>query len=178
MGEAFTMSLNLGDLKAFTTSSKEKIKAAVRPAAQAGAQVLYDATKANVSRLGRKPGTLAASIYQAYAAEKSSDSSATYVISWNKKKAPHGHLVEFGHIQRYKAYIGKDGKWHTAIRKSQQGKLKPKRGAPQAVKDAYYVPLDGGPRLVAAQPFLRTAIAEKSDEVLQAMRAEFAKRLA
>jgi hypothetical protein len=45
MGEAFTMSLNLGDIKAFTTRNKEKIKEAVRPAAQAGAQVLYDATK-------------------------------------------------------------------------------------------------------------------------------------
>ena len=177
MAEVFTMSLNLADLKSFAGSSKEKIKAAVRPAAQAGAQVLYDEVKANVARIGKKTGNLAASIYQAYAPEKSGDLLSTYVISWNKKKAPHGGLVEFGHIQRYKAYIGSDGQWHTAVRKSQQGKPKPKRRASQAVKDAYYVPLPA-PKLVAPRPFLRTAISEKSDEVIAAMRAEFARRLA
>jgi HK97 gp10 family phage protein len=170
------MSLDLSDLKAFTSSNKEKIKAAVRPAAQAGAQVLYEAVKANVNRIGKKTGNLAASIYQAYAPEKSGELVSTYAISWNKQKAPHGHLVEFGHIQRYKVYVGSDGNWHTAIRKAQQGKKKPSRRASQSVKDAYYVPL-AAPRLVQAQPFMRSAIAAKSADVLDAMRKEFAARM-
>lgn len=171
------MSLSLSDLKKFTVTNQEKIKSAVRPAAQAGAQVLYDQVKANVNSLGRKTGNLAASIYQAFAPEKGGDLLATYIVSWNKRKAPHGGLVEFGHIQRYKAYIGPDGQWHTAVRKSMQGKPKPKRSAPQGVKDAYYVPLDEGPRMVPARSFLRSAIVAKSGAVVEAMRNEFLARV-
>ena len=64
-----------------------------RPAAQAGAQVLYDEVKA---RVPVHTGTLAAAIYQAYSPEESQDGVQQYHVSWNKRKAPHGHLVEFG----------------------------------------------------------------------------------
>lgn len=82
------------------------IKDQVRPAAQAGAQVLYEEVLARVpvAKTSRKtkggrviaPGTLKASIYQAFSKDNSSDGHSTYHVSWNAKKAPHGHLVEYG----------------------------------------------------------------------------------
>jgi HK97 gp10 family phage protein len=77
----------------------------VRPAAQAGAQVLYDEVKARApvkekatTRKGKvlPPGALKASIYQVFSQDNSGKGHATYHGSWNAKKAPHGHLVEFG----------------------------------------------------------------------------------
>jgi len=142
-------------------------EAAVRPAAQAAAQVLYDQTKTNVAALGRHTGNLDKSIYQVYVRKNSGEGFATYAVSWNKQKAPHGQLVEFGHIQRYASYIGKDGKWHTAVRKSARGKRKPKRNASQAVKDAYYVALPS-PKQIPARSFLRNAWTAKKDEAAKA----------
>lgn len=57
------------------------------------AKVIYDEVLQNVPV---KSGTLKASIYRVYSPERSSDQSKTYRVSWNKKKAPHGHLVENG----------------------------------------------------------------------------------
>jgi HK97 gp10 family phage protein len=77
-----------------------------RPAAQAAAQVLYDearqrapvAARPHKTKSGRiiAPGALRASIYQAYSRDNSSHGHSTYHVSWNYRKAPHGHLVEFG----------------------------------------------------------------------------------
>ena len=84
----------------------EEAEKAMRPAAQAGIQVLYDEVllrvpvkeKARTTKGGRviPPGALKASIYQAYSADNSGNGFATYHCSWNHKKAPHGHLVENG----------------------------------------------------------------------------------
>ena len=41
-------------------------------------------------------GKLRDAIYQAYIEKESSYLRATYRISWNKKAAPHGHLIENG----------------------------------------------------------------------------------
>lgn len=57
------------------------------------AKVIYDEVLQNVPV---KSGTLKASIYRVYSPERSSDQRKTYRVSWNKKKAPHGHLIEFG----------------------------------------------------------------------------------
>lgn len=84
------------------TQAAEK---AVRPAAQAGAQVFYEELLARVpvSEKARRykgktiqPGTLYRAVYQAYMNQISGDAKASYRISWNKRKAPHGRLVEFG----------------------------------------------------------------------------------
>jgi HK97 gp10 family phage protein len=81
------------------------VKEQVRPAAQAGAQVLYEEVllRVPVSKSVRKykgktyaPGGLKASIYQVFSQDNSADGRATYHVSWNYKKAPHGHLVEYG----------------------------------------------------------------------------------
>lgn len=110
------MSFNLSiDVRAFESEMEqlaERADKAVRPAAQAGAQVLYERVKVNVASLGRKTGNLDSSIYQAYSADNSNESKAVYHISWNATKAPHGHLVEWGYIKRWQS-IMINGKWVT-----------------------------------------------------------------
>lgn len=69
----------------------------IRPAAQAAAQVFYEQVKRNVAGLGRVTGKLSDSIYQAYRDKESGHGKAVYHVSWNFTKAPHGHLVEYGH---------------------------------------------------------------------------------
>lgn len=132
----------------------ENLDRAVRPAAQAGAQVLYEAVKLNVARVGKITGNLATSIFQAYSDHSSSPGVAVYAISWNSKKAPHGRLVEFGHIQKFKVYLGKDGKWYTN-------------------KDA---PLSA-PVQVGAKPFIRPAMAQFG-KAADAMERELLNRVA
>ena len=171
----FTMGLDIPSLKKFIQESSAKVDEAVRPAAQAGAQVIYDQAKRNVQAIGKKTGNLERSIYQKFSQEKSKPLTAVYHVSWNHKTAPHGRLVEYGHIQRYVSYVGSDGKWYTAKRKGAKGK-KPSGRASQSVKDAYYVTLKA-PKFIAAKPFMRNAIVSHSQKALDAMKAEFVKRL-
>lgn len=152
------------------------VEEAVRPVAEAGARVLYNAVKQNVASIGKVTGNLQRAIYEVFSKDNSGKGVATYQVSWNAKKAPHGHLLEYGHVQRYAVFIGKDGKWHTAIRPEKRGTPKPRRRASQAEKDAYYLPLKGGPRFVAARPFVRPAAA-KMPEAVAAMEAELLRRM-
>lgn len=78
----------------------------MRAAAQAGAQVYYDEARLLVPERksartykGKtyKPGALKAALYQVFSQDRSSKGRAVYHISWNARKAPHGHLIEFGH---------------------------------------------------------------------------------
>lgn len=94
--------VDLSSLDALMEDLGDSAEAAARPAAQAAAQVLYDAVVRNVAQLGRSTGKLSSSIYQVYSEDHSGPGRATYHISWNHRKAPHGHLVEFGYIQRYR----------------------------------------------------------------------------
>jgi HK97 gp10 family phage protein len=89
----------------------------VRPAAHAGALVLYTRAKllapvfaggpkfikrSNSGKSGGywiKPGQLRDSIYRVYSKDNSGDGVATYHISWNHKKAPHGHWIENGNAK-------------------------------------------------------------------------------
>lgn len=153
----FRIEVDLSALRLDTLA--DGAEAAVRPAAQAGSQVFYDEVKTKVRALGRKTGNLEQSIYQVFSQDNSVAGRAEYHVSWNRRKAPHGHLVEFGHMQRYVVYIDKRGQWKTLVRPNMAGKPRPKRSASQAVKDAYYVPLKGGPRLVGARSFVRAAAA-------------------
>jgi HK97 gp10 family phage protein len=113
----FTLRVNARDLLAKIDKLGAGAIDAARPAAQAGAQVFYDAARANVprSRKGHwfygtsfkvsgkrywfEAGSLQRAIYQAYSADKSnSQGLATYHVSWNWKKAPYGYMVEFGTV--------------------------------------------------------------------------------
>ena len=172
---SLTVGVNLGGLNSLLDALAGDAKEAIRPAAQAAAQVLYDDVKSNVSKIGRKTGNLASSIYQVYSKSNSNEQRAVYQVSWNAKKAPHGGLVEYGHLQRYVVYKGRDGKFYTKVRPSMQGKGKPPRRASQAVKDAYYVPLPQ-PVQVAAKPFIRPAI-DKFDAAAKAAELTLINRL-
>lgn len=170
MSGGFRIELSAGDLG--LDALADEALAAARPAAQAGAQVLYEQVKANVARLGRKTGNLAASIYQAYNEAESGPGRGSYRVSWNKKKAPHGYLVEFGHLQRYEIARDARGRLFPMVRPEMIGKPKPGRRASQATKDAYYVPLAGGPRQVPAKAFIRSA-ASRMPQAQDAMRERF-----
>lgn len=101
---ARTIESNLiGDFDLDLTRYEQKIQEKVIFSGAASmAKTIYDEVKLNASGSrgegfpGRKTGTLAESIYRVYSPERSGDSVKTYRISWNKKKAPHGHLIEFG----------------------------------------------------------------------------------
>lgn len=87
---------------------------AVRPAAQAGAQVFYDDVRRRVpvSRQGHwfhgtsfklngtkywfDSGSLRDAIYQVYSKDNSGQGFATYHVAWNHQKVPYGFMVEFG----------------------------------------------------------------------------------
>lgn len=153
----------------------DEMETAVRPAAQAAADVLYKAVKQNVAGLGRQTGNLDRSIYQAYSEEKSRGGVAEYHVSWNHRKAPHGHLVEFGHIQRYRYYKGNDGQVRPMVRPGMEGQKPPGRRASRAEKDAYYVTLPT-PRQVPAKKFIRNATAQ-FPKALAAAEAELLKRI-
>jgi HK97 gp10 family phage protein len=88
-----------GDMLAGLEKFSDKIKdSVVFSGAAAMASVLYDEVKLNASppRMGKKSGNLESSIYRVYSPEKSGEGFKTYRISWNRTKAPHGHLLEFG----------------------------------------------------------------------------------
>lgn len=96
---AFISAKLTGDLDGALARFARKVQDQVLFEGAAGmAEVLYDEVKLNASppRLGRKTGNLEASIYRKYSPELSDDTKKTYRISWNKGKAPHGYLIEFG----------------------------------------------------------------------------------
>lgn len=91
-------------LDKFATEIQEKV---ARAGAQQMAQVVYEAAKQNApvgdtdrvkKASGRviRPGALRDSIYQVFSQDNSNSSLKTYHVGWNRKKAPHGHLIEFG----------------------------------------------------------------------------------
>ena len=149
-------SLNTAAFLAAIEGKKKIVQEAVRPAAQAAAQVFYDEVLRNVASIGSKSGLLKSSVYQVYSKQNSNQNVKTYHVSWNHYVAPHGHLLEYGWLQRYKVYVGSDGKWHTAVQPGSRGKPKPKRKASQVEKDAYYVKL-ASPKQHPGYAFIRSA---------------------
>lgn len=85
------------DLAKFEQDVKEKV---ARSGAHAMATVLYDEVKLSTSGSRGNPypftGNLHESIYKVFAEDRSDANTKTYQIGWNKKKAPHGHLIEYG----------------------------------------------------------------------------------
>jgi hypothetical protein len=152
-----SLNLNLAGLQAMAAELGEAADAAARPAAQAAAEVYYQEVKKNVAALGKRTGNLANSIYQAYSADNSAPGLATYHISWNARKAPHGQLVEYGHLQRYEYYKDEQGRVRPRVRPEMMGKPRPRsNGRNRAALDAYYVTLPT-PKQVPAKSFIRRA---------------------
>lgn len=111
-----------------------------RSMAVAGGEVLRDEAKVLVRVRNH---VLQDAIYLAYQDSKSTPAEVHYVVSWNGTKAPHGHLIEFGHWQTHEMYE-KDGKWYV--------------GAKLA-----------NPKWVPAHPFLRPAYEAAGARAQQAM---------
>jgi hypothetical protein len=121
-----------------------------RSMAVAGGQVLRDEAKILAPRSHQGAVTdvgpripLAEAIYLAYKDDRSTLAHIEYAVTWNGSKAPHGHLVEFGHWQTHEMYE-KDGKWYV--------------GAKLA-----------NPKWVSAKPFLRPAFESANARAQQAM---------
>lgn len=147
--------VDIAQLEAQLARDAKVCEEAARPVAQAGAQVFYDAVRANLAKRRKKTGKLMEAIYQAFSKDNSTESRATYHISWNAKKAPHGHLVEYGYLQRYEVSFDRDtGRFITH-------------------KDR---PLET-PRHVAAKPFVRPAQA-MAPLALEAMQRKYLELLA
>lgn len=146
---SFSIKFDAAGVNAALDELQKQAVTNARPSAQAGAQVLYDEVKLNVGKIGKVTGNLQASIYQAFSKDNSTDQRATYHISWNAKKAPHGHLVEYGHIMTRKAYIGSNGKWYTSKA------------------------LLPSPKQVPAKPFIRPAFDAKAQLALEASKAKW-----
>lgn len=143
----------------------EEARQNLRAVTQAGAEVLYQEVKLRApvaaearvlsSKTGRmsKPGTLKNSIYQVFSQDNSNASRATYHVSWNASKAPHGHLVEYGYVRTRVVIKTPDGRYITTKQKLAQ------------------------PVPVPAHPFLRPAFDAKNAAALQAAREEFKRRM-
>ena len=110
------INVDLSSLNSLITELGNQAAAAIRPASQVAAQVLYDRAKGNVRRLGKKTGNLERSIYQVYSKSQSNEGRAVYEVSYNARTAPHGGLVEYGHIQRYVIYKTKNGQYRPLVR--------------------------------------------------------------
>lgn len=159
-----TINIDLQGLQAQMAKLGDRAEEAARPAAQAAAQVLYDAVKRNVkTMLGTKTGNLYNSIYQAYSKDNSAPGHAVYHVSWNDKKAPHGHWFEYGYKVRYEYYQDEQGRVRPRVRPEMMGKPRPKsNGSNRAALDAYYVTLPA-PKQVPARPFVRRAQSATAD---------------
>ena len=110
----FSVTVNTAEIDARMDGLAGASEDAVRPAAQAGAQVFYDEVKRRVPK-GKKghwfhgtsfkingkkywfdAGSLQKAIYQVYSKDNSGPGLATYQIAWNHQKVPYGFMVEFG----------------------------------------------------------------------------------
>ncbi len=160
MSSAFSITVDSSAWDRQLDAIGQGVVEAARPAAQAGAQVLYDAYVSNLARIRRVTGNLRRAAYQAYMDGDTAGGRASYRVSWNTTKAPHGHLIEYGFLQRYEMARDSRGRIFPMVRPEMRGKPKPKRRASQAVKDAYYVPRKGGPLQIAAKAPLRSAASQ------------------
>lgn len=172
---SFSMNADLSGVASMMDALVDDVEEAVRPSAQASAQVFYDEAKRNVDALGKKTGNLSASIYQKFVDEQSGRLKSVYRVSWNARKAPHGGLVEHGYLRRYKYYKDEAGNIRPMVRPGMEGKPRPTRHASRAEKDAYYVTLSA-PIQVAGKKFMARAY-DKLDKAVEAATNELFKRI-
>lgn len=176
---------NTDNINQMLSALEGRVEDALRPTAQAGAQVYYEALLSEYDRLVKnKTFNLRNAIYQAYRDQDSSKNVKFYGVSWagsskkSQKASQHGHLIEFGHMVRYQAVKNRNGEWVTAVRPEKRGLPAPKRSASQAEKDAYYVLRRDGPYFELPRPFMRNTMnsAANQQRAYAAMAKEISKR--
>lgn len=122
---------------------EEKMHTSIaRSMSVAGGKVIRDEAKL---RVGQKTGKLRDAIYLAYQDAYSTPTKVLYRISWNRQKAPHGHLIEFGHWRKNRIFRDLDGEI---------------RGKKKRLTN---------PRWVPAHPFLRPAFEASRNQLFQVM---------
>ncbi len=119
-----------------------------RKVAYAGARAMYDEM---LIRAPVESGGLRDSIYHKFLDQLSQGSAKSYAIGPNKRRAPHWHLVEYGHYRYYAIYRDDSGQWKT-------DKSKP-------------LP---APVWVPAVPYIRPTYEAKKAEAINVMRARAA----
>lgn len=108
----------------------------------------------------QRENQLKEAIYLAFDGRRSllNEGYLVYGVSWNRRKAPHGHLLEFGHWMPYEAHQdAEDGRWFTPIITQARS-----RGRKRAV--GIRITEEAGPSkgfFVAAHPFLGPAFDAK-----------------
>lgn len=95
----------VGQVRAYRERLEES---AYSRAAGAGALVFYDEMRI---RAPVDEGTLQNSIYRYYDKDRSTGGRHVYVIAPNKAKAPHWHLIEYGHYRVNVLVQGENGQW-------------------------------------------------------------------
>lgn len=102
--------INVSQFRQQLKELSDDLGKATRPAAQAGAQIVYERARqlVPVSEAAHyfygshavygpyRPGTLRDAIYQVFSKDNSFSDVSTYHVSWNKDKAPYGAMVELG----------------------------------------------------------------------------------
>ncbi len=157
MSDGFKADVDLSSVQAGLARLSGPLRESLaRSMAVAGGKVLRDEAKLLAPK---DSGLLASAIYLAYRDGKSTKDNVVYSVTWNASKAPHGHLLEFGHWQNYASYKGADGQWYT------------NKNAPLAT-----------PKWVPAHPFLRPALdsagARAKDAMIQRGRERLPELLA
>lgn len=61
----------------------------------------------------KNAGLLKSALYVAFNEKASTDTVFVYSVSWNRQRAPHGHLVEFGHWRPYAIVFSYKYGWRT-----------------------------------------------------------------
>jgi len=131
-----------GWTKALDNLAGEKRVSLARSMCVAGGEVLRDEAKLLAPF---ENGVLKDAIYLAYKDDRSTEAQVVYSVSWNHRKAPHGHLIEFGHWQPYKVVKLPNGDWFTTKEKLPS------------------------PKWISAKPFLRPAYDIAKGRAVQAM---------
>ena len=114
MADSVRMSFDTAAVDEWVKALQADVQQALRPAAQAGAEVLYRQVLANVP-VGTKghwfqgtsyrvngteywynAGALRRAVYQAYATKESTPQRVVYSVGVNPLKAPYAYMVELG----------------------------------------------------------------------------------
>lgn len=135
----------VGDLGAQLESFAEEIEeVALRHGGGAAVEVLYNEMRVGASAPVERTGNLRNSIYRYLDKNASTPTRLVYYVGPNKRKAPHWHLIEFGHWMYYETKVI-NGKFITFRN----------RPLPQ-------------PRWVPATPFIRPTFHAKIKQALEA----------
>lgn len=147
----------------------------LRSAARAGALVFYELMYAYTPY---KEGGLMNAIYHKFINEKETKDYKSYRIGVNHIKAPHWHLLEYGHMMYYQVRKKPNGEWVTLVRQDKIGTPPPSRWASREIKDAYYIPLKGGPKQVPGHGFIRKSYDDGKDMAMNAVSERAKQRFA